>query len=112
LQLGYLYNSQGAAQGPADGIFAFQLSAKNLYPYRHALFIQGSYPFLPLLNGGLAAIYSPVEARALFLNPIVTISVAPDWDLDLVGQIVAGRNAGQAFESPLQAVFIRTKFSF
>jgi hypothetical protein len=65
-----------------------------------------------LLNGGLAAIYSPVEARALFLNPIVTISVAPDWDLDLVGQIVAGRNAGQAFESPLQAVFIRTKFSF
>jgi hypothetical protein len=112
LQLGYLYNSQGAAQGPADGIFAFQLSAKNLYPYRHALFIQGSYPFSPLLNGGLAAIYSPVEARALFLNPIVTISVAPDWDLDLVGQIVAGRNAGQAFESPLQAVFIRTKFSF
>jgi hypothetical protein len=112
LQLGYLYNSQGAAQGPADGIFAFQLSAKNLYPYRHAFFLQGSYPFSPLLNGGLAAIFSPVEARALFLNPVVTISVAPDWDLDFVGQIVAGSNTDRVFESPLQAVFIRTKFSF
>jgi len=69
-------------------------------------------PSLPLLNGGIAAIYSPVEARALFLNPVLTISVAAAWDIDLVGQIVAGRDAGGGFSSPLQAIFIRTKFSF
>ena len=112
MQAGYLYNSQGEFEGSPGGIFNFQLSAKNLYPYRHALFVQGSYPFTPLLNGGIAAIYSPVEARALFLNPVLTISIAADWDLDLVGQVVAGRDDGGGFSSPLQAVFIRTKFSF
>ncbi len=112
LQAGYLYNSLGAFEGAPGGIFNFQLSAKNLYPYRHALFGQMSYPFTPLLNGGIAAIYSPVEARALFLNPVFTVSIAADWDLDLVGQVVAGRDDGGGFNSPLQAIFIRTKFSF
>lgn len=112
LQAGYLYNSLGTFQDAPGGIFNFQLSAKNLYPYRHALFGQASYPFTPLFNGGIAAIYSPVEARALFLNPVLTVSVAAAWDLDLVGQIVAGRDAGGGFSSPLQAIFIRTKFSF
>jgi len=112
MQAGYLYNSLGAFRGAPGGIFNFQLSAKNLYPYRHALFGQASYPFTPLLNGGIAIIYSPVEARALFLNPVLTISAAADWDLDLVGQIVAGRDDSGGFNSLLQAIFIRTKFSF
>ena len=109
---GYLYNSLGAVRGDIGGLFGFQLSAKNLYPFRHALFLQAGYPFTPLLNGGAAVIYSPVESRALFLNPSLTLSMAANWDLDLVGQVVANREGKTVYSSPLQAVFLRTRFSF
>lgn len=109
---GYLYNSLGATRSDISGLFGFQLSAKNLYPFRHALFFQAAYPFTPLLNGGAAVIYSPVESRALFLNPSLTLSMASNWDLDLVGQVVANRENKKTYTSPLQAFFLRTRFSF
>lgn len=112
VQTGYLYNSLGTFGGNIQDLFGFRLSAKNLYPFRHALFFQTGYPVTPLINAGLALIYSPVTARALFLNPTCTVSMAANWDLDLVGQIVANRTSGKQFESPIQAVFIRTKYSF
>jgi len=112
VQAGYLYNSLGVVRGDIQGLFGFRLSAKNLYPFRHALFIQANKPITPLLYGGLSLIYSPVESRALFLNPLLTLSMAPNWDLDLVAQIVANRSTDQRFSSPVQAVFLRTKFSF
>lgn len=112
VQAGYLYNSLGAVRGDIQGLFGFRLSAKNLYPFRHALFVQANKPITPLLYGGLSLIYSPVESRAFFINPLLTLSMAPNWDLDLVGQVVANRSADQRFSSPVQAVFLRTKFSF
>lgn len=112
LQLGYLYNSSGSLNEGVDQLFNFQLSAKNLYPYRHALFVQGAYPLNPLLNAGLAFIYSPVEAQALFVNPSLALSVANNWDVDLIAQIVANRQAPGLYTSPLQAVFLRMRYSF
>lgn len=108
--VGYLYNSNGETKGDVTGLFNFQLSAKNLYPYRHAVFIQASYPFTPLLNGGAAIIYSPVKSQALFINPTLTYSLAENWDLDLVGQIVL--NQAQHYTSPIQALFLRIKWSY
>jgi hypothetical protein len=58
---GALYNSMGFSKGDASTLFSFELSAKNLYPYKWAFFGQVNYPFTPLLNGGMAVIYSPVE---------------------------------------------------
>ncbi len=107
---GLLYNSEGADKGSAGGLFNFELSARNLYPYRYAIFLQGAYPFTPLLNGGLAVIYSPVSAQALFLNPSLTYSVAQNWDLDLIGQIVLSKE--EKYKSPIQAAFLRLKYSF
>ncbi len=83
---------------------------KNLYPYKYAFFGSANYPFTPLLGGGLAVIYSPVEAQALFVNPTLTYSVAENWDLGLFGQIVF--NKAKKYESPVQAIFMRLKWSY
>lgn len=111
LNSGYLYNSNGATRGDVTGLFNFNLSAKNLYPYRHAIFTQVSYPFTPLLNGGIALIYSPVSSHALFANPTLTVSVAQNWDMDFVGQLVFNKNT-EHYTSPIQALFLRLKLSY
>ncbi len=111
LNTGYLYNSEGSTSGSITGLFGFELSARNLYPYRHALFAQLSYPITPLLNGGAAVIYSPVQAHALFINPVATLSIKENWDIDLVGQIVLNQES-KGYTSPIQAAFLRLKFSY
>lgn len=110
LNVGYLYNESGSSNAGVGGLFSFQLSARNLYPYRHAFFIQQSYPLTPLLNTSLAIIYSPVSVHPMFLNPVFTYSIKENWDLDLVGQIVFNEDEG--YKSPVQAIFLRTKYSF
>ena len=108
--LGYLYNSNGSTTDGVLNLFDFQLSAQNLYPYRHALFAQASRPITPLFSGSMALIYSPVRVHPLFINPSFTYSIATNWDLDLVGQLVFNRDNG--FTSPLQSAFLRVKYSF
>ncbi len=107
---GLLYNSEGTDKGSAGNLFNFELSARNLYPYRTAVFLQGAYPVSPLFNSGLAIIYSPVSAQALFVNPSLTYSIAQNWDLDLIGQIVFSKE--DQYKSPVQAAFLRLKYSF
>lgn len=51
----------------------------------------GSYPFSPLWNGSLSAIWYPDE-RALFLSPSVNWNVAQNIDLNLLAQLFAGSN--------------------
>lgn len=108
---GYLYNSNGSTRQDISQLFSFELAADNLYPYRHALFGQVSYPISPLVTSGLAIIYSPVEVHPLFVNPTATVSMANNWDLDLIGQIILNSQDG-TYTSPIQAVFLRIKWSY
>jgi hypothetical protein len=110
-QAGYLYNSTGSPGGRSEELFSFELSARNLYPFRHAVFAQWSAPVNPLLQAGTALIYSPGPSQALFFNPLVSWSLAPNWDIDLVGQLVFQRGDAQ-YTSPLQAAFFRLKYSY
>ncbi|MDH3650761.1 MAG: hypothetical protein OEQ53_13840 [Saprospiraceae bacterium] len=111
LNLGYLYNSNGTTSGSLSNLFFFELSAKNLYPFRHAIFVMNSYPVTPLFNVSLAWIYSPVSSHPLFVNPTMTYSIAQSWDLDLVTQLAFSKEGGN-YESPVKAVFLRFKVSF
>lgn len=108
--VGLLYNDQGSKEAPISGLFDFQLSARNLYPYRWAIFTQVAHPLTPLLNAGLAVIYSPVKVHPLFVNPTLSYSIRENWDLDLVGQLIF--NKSDQYTSPIQAAFLRLKFSF
>lgn len=109
---GFLYNSNGTTTGNITQLFTFDLSAKNLYPYKYATFLSANYPFSPLLNGGVAIIYSPSEAQALFLNPTLTYSIKENWDVDFIGQLVFDDEGALGYRSPVQALFLRFKFSF
>jgi hypothetical protein len=111
LNAGGLYNSEGATDAAVLNLFAFELSARNLYPYRWTSFVQLSYPLSPLINVGLATLYSPVKSHALFVNPTATLSIANNWSLDLIGQLVLNQEEA-GFRSPLQVVFMRVKFSY
>lgn len=107
---GILYNSEGTASLGATDLFAFELSARNLYPYRYSILAQASYPVTPLLNGAMIVVYSPGEAHAMFVNPVLTYSLAQNWDLDVVAQILFQKE--EKYRSPVQAGFLRVKWSF
>jgi hypothetical protein len=107
---GFLYNSNGSNETGSTILFNSQLSAKNLYPYKYALFAQAGRPLTPILTAGLAVIYSPVKTHPLFINPTISYSIAQNWDLDLIAQIVFNKTI--RYESPTQVVFLRVKFSY
>lgn len=111
LGAGFLFNSNGTTRGSLTSLFDFELSAKNLYPFRYSIFLQGGYPFTPLLNGVLALIYSPSQSHAIFLNPTLTYSIAQNWDADLIGQL-AFEKEGKKYRSPIQGLFLRIKLSY
>ena len=107
--LGYLYNGSGTL-GQGSNLFNFQLSARNLYPYRHAVYGQINVSITPLLSGGAMVVYSPVETNPLFLSPSFSYSLSQNWDLDLVSQIFAAESS--PINLNVYAFFLRTKWSF
>ncbi len=109
--IGFLYNSQGVSTGGLESLFVTQLSAKNLYPFQYAIFTQVTQPISPLLSLGIANIYSPSQAKALFINPTITYSISSNWDLDVVGQLSFNEGI-DGYESPIQAFFLRFRHSF
>ncbi len=111
LSSGYLYNSNGRTSGSLAELFSFELSAKNLYPFKHALVVSGGYPISPLVNANLAVIYSPLSSHPLFLNPTITLSIAQNWDLDIVSQLAYNKTSG-SFDNAVTAAFMRIKYSF
>lgn len=110
INAGGLYNSQGQKEGGILQLFTFELSARNLYPYRWASFVSLSYPISPIVNAAFTTIYSPVASHAMFVNPTITVSISDSWSLDVVGQIVFDQTDN--YSSPLQSLFLRTKWSY
>ena len=106
---GVLYNSNGTTGG-GENLLAFQLSARNLYPYKYSVLTQFAYPINPLLNSVVILVYSPGSDHALFINPVLTYSLSQNWDLDLVGQLAFLKD--EKYRSSVQAGFIRIKWSF
>ena len=108
---GFLYNSLGQTSGNLTELFTANISAKNLYPFRYTVFTQIGYPASPLLNLGGAVIYSPGDANAVFFTPTVTYSLRQNLDLDFVAQVLFN-NDGMKYKSPVQAGFLRLKWSY
>lgn len=112
----FLYNTTPVypASGQPEGILAFystELSAKNLMPSEYNLFLQSSFPISPIVSTSLSAIYG-IDLDLLFLNPVVGISIANNWDLSLVGQVIFAPSANSGFSNQGNGLFIRTKWSF
>ncbi len=117
LSASYLYNSGGvdninflAFQSFDVTSLSLNLSPKNLFPYKHTFFAQASYPFSPVVNGGLSTIYS-IGDNVLFVNPILGISLKENWDLSIISQLFFGQ-LNNIYTYLGQSYFLRLKWSY
>ena len=102
----FLYNSAGDGDNPLFLQSAANLDVRALSPYLWSIFLQSSYTFHPLFNGGISTIYFPGEP-GIFLNPFITFSVTTNLDLDLIGQFFV-----QGEPSSVNLLYFRVKYSF
>lgn len=109
INAGLLYNSNGVTSNGTD-LLSFELSASNLYPYKYSTLVQAGYPLTPLMNTALILVYSPGEAHAAFINPVITYSLSQNWDLDLIGQFFFQKD--ETYRNELKAGYLRIKWSF
>lgn len=108
-----LYSSNGKKSPTPIEQFQYysgNISAKYLSPYIWSGFIQASYQFHPLVNGGMAIIGYPGSKDA-FINPLVTISVLQSLDLDLISQLLFS-GVDNEYALTNQFYYGRLKYSF
>ena len=113
--ISYLFNSAGPAELGPEGLIRLSsraLTAKNLSPYKHSSFIQASYQFHPLVNGGMGIMLFPPN-KAMFLSPFVTWNMLQNFDIDFIVQGFYGEEflTGD-FKSLSTSYFLRAKWSF
>ncbi|MDR2802327.1 MAG: hypothetical protein LBB31_03825, partial [Prevotellaceae bacterium] len=88
------------------------MSAKRLSTGMFELFGNISYPFSPIVNGGLAVIFNPADQSA-YLAPTASVSLADNLELSAVAQILSGKeNSEYAAMGNIFAGFVRLKYSF
>ena len=111
-QLAIIYNSRGSSgKAPfSENIFYSSLSAKNLTPARTEILGQVSYPFTPLVNGGIAGIVNPLD-QSFFFGPSFTFSLQDNLELLLMGQIFEGPK-GTEYGDFGKLIYWRIKWSF
>jgi len=113
--ISYLFNSAGPTELGPEGLIQLSsraLTAKNLSPYKHSAFIQASYQFNPLVNGGLGMMLFPPN-KALFLSPFVTWNMLQNFDIDFIVQGFYGEELLTGdFKSLSTSYFLRGKWSF
>lgn len=107
----YLYNSRGKGTLKSMGeLTGTVLSAKKLMPFGHTFFVQAGKSFSPLVSASMAFIYSPMN-NTLIVLPFLTVSVADDWELALVGQSFFSQVNG-SYRTLGNGIFIRLRWSF
>ena len=109
-----LYNSDGLQDPDLQTLSTLQagrLTARDLSPFIFSTFLQASYTFHPLINGGLAIIYYPGRRNTTFWNPNVSLSVLPNLDIDLIGQIFLDKE-NEVYTAVGKLAYFRLKWSF
>ena len=107
----YLYNSNGESLQNGVGEFTGTvLSAKKLMPFKHSFFFQVNKSFSPIVNGGLAMIFSP-QNNTMILISSLAVSISDNWDLALFGQSFFSDVAG-VYRTLGNLIFLRLQWSF
>ncbi len=88
-----------------------RLTARNLSPFRYAAFLQASYRTHPLVNVSTSVIYYPNKRNPLFINPGISYSMKPNFDLDLISQLYFERSL-DGYGALAKLIFLRAKWSF
>jgi len=93
--------------------YSGNLDVKSLGFTEWSLFASLSYPFTPLLNGGIASIYYP-EWKGFYLGPNIDISVFNNINLSLIIQYFSAEFEVNGIKSRENNAlgFLRMKWSF
>ena len=117
LQFEALYNGFGAdnfSSGLGDILF-LDLSPKNLFPTKVALFGSGGYDLSPLIRVMLAGMYGP-EGNFMYVGPTLMYSMSNTLELAAIGQYFSmdeiEDSVGNTLANSGSALFIRLKWSF
>lgn len=106
LNISGLYNSNANEEGNLALQSSANLDVRSLSPYEWSSFLQTSYTFHPLINGGVSVLYF-VSQPGAFLGPFMTWSIINNLDLDLIGQFYLN-----AEPESIRILYARIKYSF
>ncbi|WP_158858857.1 hypothetical protein [Lunatibacter salilacus] len=111
MYLSYLFNSDV----PEGNLLLLDpnrvLTARTIFPFKHSLLTQISYPITPLVSASGAFIYSINENHPLILNPSLQLNLAENWDIDIIGQVFRPM-AKDSELSPVGLWFLRVRWSY
>ena len=117
LQFETLYNGFGAddMSGGLGEVIFMDLSPKNLFPTKFALFGSGGYQLSPLVYFMLAGMYGP-QGDFVYIGPTLSYSMSDSLELAVIGQYYTMDEVEDALGNSLpnsgSALFIRLKWSF
>jgi len=104
-----LFNSNGKTQN--TGVFQNEaLQIGMLSPARWSLYQEFAYDITPLTRGTLFGIFNP-DDRSYIIVPMLTHSLATNWDLLLIGLLAQGDPLTE-FGDYGTSVYVRVKYSF
>lgn len=111
LHLSGYYNSNGNDQlNFLNTQQFFNVSAKQLLPFKFAGFFQVSKQINPLFTLGASTIYSPTN-NTWILVPNIQYSIADNWEVALIGQSFFA-DVNKVYRSLGNSIFVRLKWSF
>jgi hypothetical protein len=116
LQTEVLYSSF-ASNREASGflqLFSNEMNVKNLGFTEWSIFGSVSYPFTPLFNGSLAAIYFP-DWKGFFIGPSFDLSLTNNLKASLIAQVFSAELTdplGTIARQNTQVGYLRLKWSF
>ena len=104
-----LYNgSANDSFGNIGSLLLFNLSAKNLMPYKYSGFLQLAKEFTPILKAAMSTIYSPTK-HSVIIIPSIDYSIATNWELNFTGQSFF---EFEDYQTLGNSFFIRLRWSF
>ena len=111
LHSGFLFTSNGTTKNAGGReIFDLNLSAKMLSLAKYNIFYQASFPFTPLLSGGISGMINPSDGSS-YLGPSLTYSLGNNMELMANGQLFMGKK-GSEYGDYGKFIFARIKWAF
>ncbi|MCK5906877.1 MAG: hypothetical protein KAG37_04760, partial [Flavobacteriales bacterium] len=112
LQFETIYNGFGAeSMSGLGGVIFMDLSPKNLFPTKFAVFSSVAYDVTPLFRAMLSGMYGPT-GNFLYVGPTLTYSMSDVMELAVIGQYFAMDEVATAIASEGSSIFVRLKWAF
>jgi hypothetical protein len=107
----FLFNSEpkNSSEG-AYGMNNFNISAKNLFPFRYSFYGAVSKSFTPINTLNASIVYSPTH-HTLIIFPTFSWNVANNFDLDLTLQSFFSKEE-KTYKSQAMTFYLRGRWSF